>query len=215
VLAGALVVIPLAAALYLLWHPGLRTKLLATFGLDPFWSLAAAAISAATLCAYFLARCAVLAYTGGFAAIVVVVSLVVNPATNDARSGAQLVRRLEMAARNSQELGLVGYKEQHLLYLTRPVVNFGHRRWRDADAEAADAAAWLMAREGRALLVPASARDRCFAGANTVALGFAHDTEWFLVSGAAAADCVATGRPGAVRMYTPALAVKSARPVAR
>jgi hypothetical protein len=136
--------------------------MLAQFGLDPFWPLVAMAMGAATMCALFLARCAVLAYTGCFAAIVVVISLVVNPATNDVRSGAQLVRRLEMAARSSKELGLAGYKEQFLLYLRRPVVNFGHRRWRDAKGEAADAAAWLTAGPGRALLVPASARTLLF-----------------------------------------------------
>ena len=210
-LAGALAVIPLAAALYLLWHPGLRTTMLAQFGLDPFWPVAAAAIGTATMCAFFLARCAVLAYTGCFATIIVVISLFVNPATNDVRSGAQLVRKLEMAARDNKELGLVGYKEQFLLYLRRPVVNFGHRRWRDADAEAADAAAWLAAEPGRALLVPASARERCFSGATSVELGLAHDIEWFLVSGAAAADCVAAGKPGAVRAYSPDPAVRLPR----
>jgi hypothetical protein len=89
-------------------------------------------------------------------------SLLVNPAINEVSSGAQMVRRLEMAARHYKELGLAGYKEQFLLYLRRPVVDFGHRRWGDADAEAADAAAWLTAGPGRALLVPASARTLLF-----------------------------------------------------
>jgi 4-amino-4-deoxy-L-arabinose transferase-like glycosyltransferase len=213
-LAGTLAVIPLVAALYFLF-PGRGVRMLAQFGLDPFWPLVAMAMGAATMCALFLARCAVLAYTGCFAAIVVVISLVVSPATNDVRSGAQLVRRLEMAARSSKELGLAGYKEQFLLYLRRPVVNFGHRRWRDAKGEAADAAAWLTAKPGRALLVPASMREPCFAGASSVTLGFAHDTEWFLVSGAAAADCVAAGKPSGARAYGPDPSAKVPRAAAR
>ena len=215
IFAGTLAVIPLAAALYFLWSPGRGVRMIAEFGLDPFWPLVAMATGAATMCALFFARCGVLAYTGCFAVIVVVTGFVINPATNDARSGAQLVRRLEMASRNSQELGLAGYKEQFLLYLRRPIVNFGHRRWRDARGEAADAAAWLTARAGRALLIPAGMREPCFADASSVTLGFAHDTEWLLVSGAAAADCVAAGKPGGVRPYSPALVVKAPRTAPR
>jgi 4-amino-4-deoxy-L-arabinose transferase-like glycosyltransferase len=215
ILAGTLVVIPLAAALYFLWIPGQGVRIMAEFGLDPFWPLVAMGTGAATLCALFLARSAVLAYTGCFAAIVVVAAFVINPATNDVRSGAHLVRRLEMAARNSHELGLAGYKEQFLLYLRRPVVNFGHRRWRDAEGEAADAAAWLTAKAGRALLIPASMREPCFAAASSVTLGFAHDTEWLLVSGSAAADCVAAGKPGGVRAYFPDRSARLPRAEAR
>lgn len=203
ILAWTLAIVPLGAVLYLLWVPGQRAKILAQFGVDPLWPFAAMAIAAIAVCALFRVRHAVLAYTGCFAAILAVIGLVVNPATNDVRSGAHLVRRLEAAARSFEELGLAGYKEQQLLYLTRPIVNFGHARWREADAEAADAAAWLMAKPGRALLVPASARERCFAHASSVALGYAHDTDWFLVSGAAAPDCVAAGKLSAARAYSP------------
>jgi len=34
-------------------------------------------------------------------------------------------------------------REQYLLVLSRPSVNFGHARWREREVEAADAAAWL------------------------------------------------------------------------
>ena len=40
---------------------------------------------------------------------------------------------------------LVAYKEQFLLYLDRPTVNFGHRRWLEGPQESYDAAAWLNA----------------------------------------------------------------------
>ena len=34
-----------------------------------------------------------------------------------------------------EELALVAYKEQFLLYLDRPTVNFGHRRWLEGPQE--------------------------------------------------------------------------------
>lgn len=206
-LAWTWAAVPFGAMFYLLWAPGRRAQVLAQFGLDPLWPLAAMAIGALAMCALFRVRHAVLAYTGCLAAILVVIGLVVNPATNDVRSGAHLVRKMEAAARGFEELGMAGYKEQYLLYLTRPIVNFGHARWREADAEAADAAAWLMAKPGRALLVPASARERCFAGASSVALGRAHDQDWFLVSAAANPDCVAAGKLSAAYAYSPRPAI--------
>jgi 4-amino-4-deoxy-L-arabinose transferase-like glycosyltransferase len=210
-LAWTLAIAPLGAMLYLVWAPGRRTQVLAQFGLDPLWPLAAMAIGALAACAFFRVRHAVLAYTGCFAAILAVLGLVVNPAMNDVRSGAHLVRKAEAAARGFEELGFAAYKEQFLLYLTRPIVNFGHARWREADAEAADAAAWLAARPGRALLVPASTRERCFTGAASVALGFAHDQEWFVVSGAASPDCVAAGKLSAAYAYSPRPAIMPRR----
>ena len=44
-----------------------------------------------------------------------------------------------------EQLALVAYKEQFLLYLDRPTVNFGHRRWLEGPQESYDAAAWLNA----------------------------------------------------------------------
>jgi len=202
-LAWSWVAVAFGAMLYLLGAPSRRVQFLVKFGFDPLWPLAVMAIGALTACAFFRVRRAVLAYTGSFAAILVVVGVVVNPAMNDVRSGAHLVRKAEAAARGFEELGFAAYKEQFLLYLTRPIVNFGHARWREADTEAADAAAWLMAKPGRALLVPARARDRCFAGASSVLLGSANDQEWFLVSGAANPECVAAGKLSAAIAYSP------------
>ena len=43
----------------------------------------------------------------------------------------------------AEQLALVAYKEQFLLYLDHPTHNFGHRRWREGPQEGYDAAAWL------------------------------------------------------------------------
>ena len=60
------------------------------------------------------------------------------------------------------ELGLVGAKEQYLLQLRRPSINFGHARWRERENEAADAAAWFAAKPGRALLMDTKTRELLF-----------------------------------------------------
>ena len=69
---------------------------------------------------------------------------------------------VEQAAAGIAELGLVGAKEQYLLQLRRPSINFGHARWREKEAEAADAAAWHAAGEGRGVLIGSVGREGMF-----------------------------------------------------
>ena len=72
----------------------------------------------------------------------------------------------------TEQLALVAYKEQFLLYLDRPTVNFGHRRWREGPQESHDAAAWLNAGRDRVLLMPGDQLNPCFEGLGT-SVGFA------------------------------------------
>jgi hypothetical protein len=113
------------------------------------------------------------------------------------------VERLEEASADFPELGLASAKEQYLLQLRRPSFNFGHARWREREVEAADAAAWLAARPGRALLVDKRAREACFARAQLVELGRANRQHWFLVWGEAEPACVERGDLTRARLYTP------------
>ena len=101
---------------------------------------------------------------------------------------------------------MVAYKEQYLLHLQRPAVNFGHARWREADQEAADAAAWQAAApESRALLVDEIAHRLCFSKATAYDAGVANRTRWRLVTSGADAQCIERGRPDAARRYVPAV----------
>src|SRR5262249_24347648 len=68
------------------------------------------------------------AYGLTVAASFLVVSFWLNPLINDARSGARLMRHVQAMATDVGELGLVAYREQYLLYVTRPVTTFGHAR---------------------------------------------------------------------------------------
>jgi hypothetical protein len=99
-----------------------------------------------------------------------------------------------------EELALVAYKEQFLLYLDRPVVNFGHRRWLEGPQESFDAAAWLNAAPGRVLLMPADTLSPCFPTKGTLA-GRSSDDDWYLVRGPASTECAAKGDAGRAIHY--------------
>ncbi|HET9861892.1 MAG TPA: glycosyltransferase family 39 protein [Steroidobacteraceae bacterium] len=119
-------------------------------------------------------------------------SYVLAPAMNPERSDSRFIARVLGQVRPEEELALVAYKEQFLLYLDRPTVNFGHRRWLEGPQEAYDAAAWLDAGPFRVLLVPAKALEPCFPEHRDLA-GRASDEDWYLVRGPARADCAAQG----------------------
>jgi hypothetical protein len=121
-----------------------------------------------------------------------------------ARSGREFVATVQRAVPPGAELGLVGYKEQYLLYLTRPVTNFGHRRASmDGDQESDDAARWLNAATGRVLLVDGLRRGRCISSSPAQSVGFANGLDWFLVSAPADASCADRGDAGAALQYSP------------
>jgi hypothetical protein len=111
--------------------------------------------------------------------------------------------KVEEASAGIPELGLVGAKEQYLLQLRRPSTNFGHGRWREDAAEAADAAAWLAERPGRALLVNRKALEACFMAAPATDLGRANRQRWFLVAGPADPGCIERGDQSRARLYLP------------
>ncbi len=113
-----------------------------------------------------------------FAIIWLVVSVWLSPAINGSRSGQQLMANVERAIEPGTELGLVRWKEQFLLYLDRPIVHFGHRRF-DVEEEAKDAIVWLREDRDRVLLVDSLAHDACFDGGAAIDEG--HGTMWYLV----------------------------------
>ena len=103
----------------------------------------------------------------------------------------QRVQRLVDPAR---PLGLVRYKEQFLLYLDRPVVNFGHNRWREGPQQYYDAARWLNATPGALLLVADSGLKECFGGHAVLhRVGASAGEDWWLAEAPAALECAARG----------------------
>ena len=204
-LAVTLTAVAAAAGAYYALDASAAERLARQFGATPILPLAVAAVLGATVLAVCRIRDGALAFLGVLAAVLVVVGLLVYPRIDAVRSGRAFMARVEAASRDVPELGLVGAKEQYLLELRRPSINFGHARWREKEQEVADAAAWLAAEpERRALLVDDDARKLCFAAAPSQTLGRANREAWFLVRGPADPDCVARGDATRAIRYRPA-----------
>src|SRR5690606_32910139 len=125
----AVAVLCAIAVAYLLIEPALRTNVEATYGIDPFAPLVAIAIGAGVVCALARVKRAFLAYAGVLASVLWVVSFWVNPLLNDIRSGQAFVNRVQQVSDPYGDLAIAAFKEQYLLYMSRPVVHFGHARW--------------------------------------------------------------------------------------
>ena len=195
-LAVLLVLIVDAAAIALaLGHPR-AVALAAQGGVQapaPFLLLAALASVALALC---LRRWRLFAWPAVLAALVLVWAFTLMPAFDAERSGrgfmAGVLRRVDPA----RPLGLVRYKEQFLLYLDRPIVNFGHNRWREGAQQYYDAARWLNATPGALLLVAEAGLKECFAGyAAMHSAGRSAGERWWLVEGPANPLCASRGTP--------------------
>lgn len=188
-------------AAYALARPDKRAELIAAYDVDVFLPLLAIALAGLSLCAVLRMRRGLLIYAGLLATVLLVVSFWINPAMNDIRSGARFAREIERRTADLPELGIVAFKEQYLLQLRRPIVHFGHARWREGGQEPADAAAWLAERPGRALIVSDRVRDACFAQATSELLAEANRIEWYLVRGGAAPDCIRRGSAARATLY--------------
>ena len=201
---GAVMVACVAlAAVYFAVDGKAAARIVRDFGLQPLLPLAIAAVLGSVALALLRPRDGWLAYGGVLVAVFATIGFVVYPRIDAVRSGRALMERLEQASAGFPELGLASAKEQYLLELRRPSYNFGHARWREREAEAADAAAWLAERRGRAVLVEKRTRDACFSQAEAIDLGRANRQRWYLVWGTPDPDCVRRGDRGAARRYMP------------
>ena len=137
-------------------------------------------------------------------ALALTFSYALAPAMNPERSGSGFMQRVESQLQPGELLGLVAYKEQFLLYLDRPTVNFGHRRWLEGKQEGYDATAWLAGSPNRVLLVPGQFLAPCFDRAtDRRAAGASAGDEWYLIRGTASADCASRGNAGRAIGYDP------------
>ncbi len=125
------------------------------------------------------------------------------PQMDSTRSARDFIARVEAMAATDRELGLLAYHEHFLWNLQRPTVNFGHRRFREGDAEIHDAAAWLAAAPARQLLVQEQMLKPCFSDAEARLVGESSRGNWFLVSGRPDPACAASGNAHYNFVYTP------------
>jgi 4-amino-4-deoxy-L-arabinose transferase-like glycosyltransferase len=201
-LGVVLVALAAAGAAYFALDAAAAARIAAQFGVHPTTPLVLVAAGGG-IALLLRPRRGWLAYAGVLVALMVTIGVVISPGMDDVRSGRVFVQRVEQASAGIAELGIVGAREQYLLVLSRPSVNFGHARWREREVEAADAAAWLVQRPGRALLVEELVREACFGQSPAVDLGRANRQRWFLVSGSAEADCIARGDSSRAIVYRP------------
>ena len=124
--------------------------------------------------------------------LAIVFSWFIAPAMNPDKSGSGFMRAVLAQIKADEDFALVAYKEQFLLYLDRPAVNFGHRRWLEGMHEAYDASAWLNAAPHRVLLVPVDKLQPCFSS-NAVNAGTSSGEDWYLVRGPASDECARQG----------------------
>jgi hypothetical protein len=137
-------------------------------------------------------RAPLVAWPAALGSLTLVFSYFIAPAMDGERSGATFVREALTQVKPGEELALVAYKEQFLLYLDRPTLNFGHRRTFEGPQESYDAAAWLNAAPNRVLLVPQSQLEGCFQDRAAKA-GRSTDEDWYLVRPPASKMCAQKG----------------------
>ncbi len=189
--------------IYFSLRPDKQADMIGTYGLDPLGPPILMTIAGVAICVIARPRRGFLALACVFTAMLLIVSFWINPQLNDVRSGKSFVAGLEQAADPRRELGLVAFKEQYVLNMRRPIVHFGHARWREEQQEMADAALWLSERAGRQLVINEEARAACFSNAPTHSLGNANRTAWYLVREGADPSCVARGKQDVGRRYLP------------
>ena len=146
------------------------------------------------------ARAPLAAWPIALGSLAVVFSYFIAPAMNGENSSRDFMRSVQLQVRPGEQLALVAYKEQFLLYLDRPIVNFGHRRVFEGPQESYDASAWLNETPNRVLLVPVDQIKPCFI-ANAAKAGVSSDKEWFLVRTPAATSCAEKGDAGKAIHY--------------
>lgn len=207
VLACLVALIGIGGGAYLAYEPMQRQKLIDDYGIDGLAPLFCFGSVAALTCLLCRPRRGFVAWGLVLFEAVLLASFVVNPAINSVRSGAGMVTKVMQMTPPDRPLGLVSYKEQHLLELTRPVTTFGHARWREREQEFADAALWLSQDSDRMLLVTQTALIQCFQKAKTREVGFANRDRWFLVEGEVNPDCIAKGSATAAIPYDPSHAL--------
>jgi 4-amino-4-deoxy-L-arabinose transferase-like glycosyltransferase len=151
-------------------------------------------------------RAPIAAWPVTLGALCIAFSYFLAPHMNGQRSGKDFIRAAMAQLKPDEEIGLVAYKEQFLLYLDRPTVNFGHRRWLEGPQESYDAAAWLNAGANRVLLIPKVRLNpkgsvaACFV-ANVSPVGRSSSDDWFLVRAPAAVECAVKGDAGRAIQY--------------
>jgi 4-amino-4-deoxy-L-arabinose transferase-like glycosyltransferase len=196
----------LAAAAVLALGESLRVRavvrLAAQSGLDSWLPFTALAVACAVAVAATWRSKPILVWPATLCAVAIVASWIIEPRMDPERSGRAFMQGVQARLAPDEELALVDYKGQFLLYLNRPSVNFGHRL-QDPLEEQYDAARWLTDGSRRVLLVSEPQLSPCFSLSPHESLGRSASLNWFLVRAGGTLDCIQKGNPADAIHYTP------------
>ncbi len=153
-----------------------------------WWMLAAVGAIGLVAAAAWRTRRALHACFAVLTALWVGLGTVAYPLLDAHSSGRAVMQRAREAAGADTALGLVGWREQHLLQAIGPVAEFGFRR--PAAEQFSAAVAWLRAAPaGRAIFVDAAVVPDCAAGDRALRLGKGNRRDWLLLRLDAVAAC--------------------------
>ena len=147
-----------------------------------FGNLLPSMLALVVLSAFAIARfrkSPVCALSGVLASIWLVVGLGINPSINEGRTPQSLVRQVEATVPQGQELLLVDYREQFLLFASRPLNHLPYHM--PAEDQARLAARWQADGSGRWVLGPKKLLARHFGLESGIDLGERHSERWWLL----------------------------------
>ncbi|MBS1270001.1 MAG: Undecaprenyl phosphate-alpha-4-amino-4-deoxy-L-arabinose arabinosyl transferase [Gammaproteobacteria bacterium] len=183
VLAAVVALLVGALAWIEVWDPSWLAEGLNDYDLEDEVTWLVLVLAAAAVCCFgaawrFHAVTGLAAWLVGFW---LVLGMVGYPLLNDARTPISVMRGVEQAV-GAGKLGLVGWKEQHILFANRPVVHFGYRR-QNRKGELHDGLAWLLKenKDKRYLLVTDKHPLTCIDLSKAVNMGYRHRQSWYLV----------------------------------
>jgi 4-amino-4-deoxy-L-arabinose transferase-like glycosyltransferase len=202
-LAGALCAVTATAAVYFSIDDRAAAELVAEYGGSPVLPLAIVAVCGSAIVLLCRLRDAWLAWLGALGVTLATIGFVVYPRIDASRSARSFVARVERATASMAEIGWIGAREQYLLHMRRPSVNFGHSRWRERADEIDDAAAWLAASSNRALLIDRDLVAPCFGDDRVSEIDEANRNQWVLVTGVPESACVERGDASRAIVYVP------------
>ena len=153
-----------------------------------WWMLAGVGATGVAAAVWWRTRHALRACFTLMAALWIGLSTVAYPLLDAHSSGRAVMQRARDAVAADTTLGLVGWREQHLLQAIGPVAEFGFKR--PAAEQFADAVGWLRAApEQRALFADAATVPDCADRARAIDLGKGNRRDWLLLRADAVAAC--------------------------
>ena len=171
-------------------------------GLDSWLPFTALAIACAAALAATWHSKLPLVWPAVLCAVALIMSWMIEPRMDPERSGRAFMQKVQAHLAPDEELALVDYKEQFLLHLERPSVNFGHRLQNPLE-EQYDAARWLNDGSRRVLLVSEPQLSPCFNLSPHEPLGQSASLSWFLVRSGGSLDCIQKGNVADAIRYIP------------